>query len=1082
MSGVVHVVTGPDGSGKTERLLARYRSVARAGVGTAVWLTPTRRAADERRRQLAPASFLSPGVFPLQDFVDEVIRVNDPAACPLSDVQRRLLADDLVGQLHAEGELSHFHRVVDTLGFGEGVFAFLAELKRNGVRPDQLAGAVARRPAAAETGAALKARQCVVLYDEYQKRLIRQNLYDLEGRCWYVRDLLLADRRRPFEHVRAVFVDGFTDFTGVQHEILAALAKRVEELWVTLPDEPGGERAELFARPRAAHARLGPVRHEQTAAAAGERPAGLVHLERQLFRPLRALIRSADADGLLLLKAPGTLGETRMVAREVKKLLLAGVPADDVLVTLRDLSPYADLVREVFDEYGIPLDVEGIEPLRRDSAVATLLRAARLPAGGWPFAGVTALLRSNYFRPNWPETRACAEIAGYAEGLLRFLGEPRGREAYLAAVGQWAERPRPPLEDELAEESRNRRMHELAKTCRPFLERFFKCWDRLPARGTPAAHTAALRQFADEIGLTGAADAWPTNAAALGRLWEELERWAEMDRRLQDGERPRDADQFHRLLAALTSQAGLARTPRGPGRVRVLSAPLARTVAAPYVFLMGLGERSFPRLAAPEPFFDEAERRSLKEAGLDFGSLSDLLPDEMLLFYQVVTRARRRLVLSYPAVDEKGQSLLPSSFLQAVLDCFEDEAVPARTQCMLIEGIDREVPLSPAEYRVRAGARAQAEGGGLPTHLAANLAAARRVARARFSDREFGPYDGLLRHPAALAELSALVGPERVFSPTALEDYVACPFRFFLRHVVRLEPFDDPREEIEVTRRGQAFHRALARLHHRLRTSDVERPTPELEASLREELDRAVEEYAARAAPATGVLWRLEGQRLRRLARRYPAHWVRFLEPWLSSTAVPRPHFLEASFGMPAEGDGTPAEPLVVVADGVEIRVRGRIDRVDLAELEDGLGFWVIDYKTGRADRYTGKSLATFERLQLTLYALAVERVLLAGRRARPLGLAYWLVADEAGPRTALPTGRQPTAWLCDGKGWQEVRGRLEHWIATLARHMRHGTFALSPRAADCTATCDYGQICRITQAPSVPKGWRLPLPTEGGP
>ena len=73
----------------------------------------------------------------------------------------------------------------------------------------------------------------------------------------------------------------------------------------------------------------------------------------------------------------------------------------------------------------------------------------------------------------------------------------------------------------------------------------------------------------------------------------------------------------------------------------------------------------------------------------------------MLLFYQVVTRARRRLVLSYPAVDERGQELLPSSFLLAVLDCFHSGTVPVERRRMLIEGYDGDEPLSPAEYRVR---------------------------------------------------------------------------------------------------------------------------------------------------------------------------------------------------------------------------------------------------------------------------------------------------------------------------------------------------------------------------------------------
>src|SRR3712207_3009580 len=130
MTASVTILCGPPGAGKTHRLLQRYGAVAGSGLGTALWLAPTQRSAEAVREQLlehAPA-LLAPYVFAFQDFVDELVRVNDPAARPLSDVQRRLLVDGLIADLHRSGELSHFERVIDTRGFGEGVFALLAEL------------------------------------------------------------------------------------------------------------------------------------------------------------------------------------------------------------------------------------------------------------------------------------------------------------------------------------------------------------------------------------------------------------------------------------------------------------------------------------------------------------------------------------------------------------------------------------------------------------------------------------------------------------------------------------------------------------------------------------------------------------------------------------------------------------------------------------------------------------------------------------------------------------------------------------------------------------------------------------------
>src|SRR5262249_8281230 len=119
-------------------------------------------------------------------------------------------------------------------------------------------------------------------------------------------------------------------------------------------------------------------------------------------------------------------------------------------------------------------------------------------------------------------------------------------------------------------------------------------------------------------------------------------------------------------------------------------------------------------------------------------------------------------------------------------------------------------------------------------------------------------------------------------------------------------------------------------------------------------------------------------------------------------------------------------------------------------------------------------------RLQLTLYALAVEEVLFAGCDARPLGLAYWLVSD-AGPKVALPASRNQVLWLEETQRWRAIREQLQDWVATLAASIRRGRFPLQPRSDICTQTCAFGQVCRITQARAVEKEWELPLPSAEG-
>jgi RecB family exonuclease len=399
---------------------------------------------------------------------------------------------------------------------------------------------------------------------------------------------------------------------------------------------------------------------------------------------------------------------------------------------------------------------------------------------------------------------------------------------------------------------------------------------------------------------------------------------------------------------------------------------------------------------------------------------------------------------------------------------------------MLIEGLDRDEPLSPAEYRVRAAASLAAGGrlpAGLPRDLAANLRAAALAAERRHGDAEHNPYTGLLRHPAVLAELRERFGGENVISPTALETYIACPFRFLLEDVLHLEPLEEPGEDIEASDRGLVFHRALAWLHRYLKERGIDGPTADVDRLIREGLEREVREHSGHASRAAEALWQIEGRRLQRKAGRYRADWEKFVAAWAELKVVPRPAYLEKGFGTaPTNGGPEEVPPLVITGDGVEVRLGGRIDRVDLAETEAGTFFWIVDYKTGRSAHYSAQSLRTFQRLQLTLYALAVERVLLGGRGARPLGLAYWLVTDS-GPKVVLPGGRKPHGWFASAEEWAKVSGLLEGLVADLVRHIRAGDFPLAPRSETCTETCPYGQVCRITQGRGVEKKWDLALP-----
>ena len=139
----------------------------------------------------------------------------------------------------------------------------------------------------------------------------------------------------------------------------------------------------------------------------------------------------------------------------------------------------------------------------------------------------------------------------------------------------------------------------------------------------------------------------------------------------------------------------------------MLSAASARHLRIPYLFLAGLSEKSFPAADRADGVYSEAENQRFIEAGLPLPSRSDRQTDEMLLFYETITAATRRLYLSYPAIDDSGEPLTPSPYLKEVEQPFgHGTPIPRFAQIDLSPVPDEDGLCSSDAFRIRAVAEA----------------------------------------------------------------------------------------------------------------------------------------------------------------------------------------------------------------------------------------------------------------------------------------------------------------------------------------------------------------------------------------
>jgi hypothetical protein len=503
---------------------------------------------------------------------------------------------------------------------------------------------------------------------------------------------------------------------------------------------------------------------------------------------------------------------------------------------------------------------------------------------------------------------------------------------------------------------------------------------------------------------------------------------------------------FARLLADVLASA--------PGRPRGV-----RGAAVELTDLGGLGGRRFthlfvcgvldgemPTRAMDDSLLSDADRvqlnRALGKVALPLAAHQEAL---QALWFRAALASADDVHQSWTRGDEDGAPQLRSSLI--------DELAPADDQ---IVALPRDtIPLARdartlSELIARAALEARGDrsarlstpdpdgGGALYAALAqhdrpraARLehAISMEWQRYRFfrGDIDAHPFVGALHDPSLIAALAQkLPGTAAApLSATSIESYAACPFRFFLRFVLRAQTPEETGEEIDHFAFGRLRHQVLERVFRRF---DAVGRWPlradQFELDLVDEVcDDALAEWRQTEPVGHPALFAVKERQLREQV----AALVR------SEAAAPvaegcRPARFEQPFG-----------PLAIAApDGDAVYLSGKIDRIDVG---DGRAV-VFDYKPGSKRIYQALLSADASCVtawQLPIYAAAVRAEL----GIESVAACFYSLKDAATTRAVSAPAHFATA------------------LVQLVRPLRSGDFTVRPRADACER-CDMVAACRV--------------------
>jgi ATP-dependent helicase/DNAse subunit B len=1101
------VILGPARCGKTHYLVGQYRQILQttgSDLGRALWLAPTARSAAAIREQLLAAgsldACLDPGVTTFDMLTRRIVSTTADAPRVISSLQMRTLARRAIDDALAAKRLRYLATMAQRTSFVDLVVELFAELKRHGVAPPAFGRAIPPHRDRRQH------EELALLYDGYEQLLVEYKLADAEGQHAAAHDLLKHDDRL-LANLKLVVVDGFTDFTHTQLVALEQLAGRAGRLLISLPGEEqrSAGRSELFAKSNHTLAELKlhfpRLTVERLPSRATDWPA-LDHVADHLFQHPRDIPTPSPAvgeslDRLQIIAAAGVQDEIVAVARSIKTRLAANQPATlpgDVIIVFRNLRDAAPRVREVFDEFGIPYSLESGRPLAATTVVRVLLDLLRVDAEDWPFRRVVSIVANNQLAAADRQERAAAEW------LLREMQIDRGRKHLLdrvTALSDAAKALDPETKTHRRSLSHHDRQAQAAATALAFLAELAAAFDGLPIAATPSEWLTALAELATRLKITclTAARGEPENAAAWRATTEHLLSLEQLA--LWQDEPPPQLSRADLIdaLVDLAQRQSLPRESDDVGRVRVLSAKTARTARAKHVYLVGMSEQAFPSPERAGSFYSAADYRFFAAAA-DQDRAAAELPDvqrsqeEMLLFYEVLTRAETELTISYPALDEKAQVLPPSPYvteIERVVEPLQIERDRAAGPSPLpTSGL----PLSVTDWRIQSVHEALAKDRNLDLltglfrsgepDTAHALEAGLRIVATRSRRDAFGPAEGLLESDTVRARLARRFGSEHLWSPSQWETYAVCPYRFFTEHVLGLAPLGELVLETDHRRRGSLVHRALAEFHRRapeLLGSDAPLSQHEL-AKFLTEFDNLLDALI-RATPYHGVeaaLVQLDRLQIAKWAPRYHAEHGKYDAAWTLDQPL-APTYLEWRFGPPRAGENeledprSTDEPFQLQLGKEQIRVTGRIDRIDVGASGGRALYNVLDYKSGRRPTLSKEQVATGQRLQPALYVMAAEALLFAQETSTPLYAGYWSMVNGVSidARFSLRCSQDLQSTTDD---WEALRGQVVEQIGRFVQDIRQGNFPVASRDEHCTSRCEFSTVCRIGQVRSLGKGW----------
>lgn len=457
------------------------------------------------------------------------------------------------------------------------------------------------------------------------------------------------------------------------------------------------------------------------------------------------------------------------------------------------------------------------------------------------------------------------------------------------------------------------------------------------------------------------------------------------------GDKKVTVNEYVKILESGLSEYEIGLIPPTMDQVLIGSLDRSRSHDIKALFVVGVNDGILPSAIEDGGLLLDDEKEEMKNIGIDISSDSETrASEEDFSVYASFTKPSEHLFISYALSDNEGKTVRPSMLIDKLKKIFGKLTITSD----IVKSKETELsfigtPMSTFKYLIE------------------NL-------RLKLDGKEIGEiwwdvYHWYFNEEVWKEKLKLVIEglyhknqQERIdeeytrqiyqlplrSSISRLEKYVNCPYSHFIKY--GLDPDERKVHEIKSPDVGLLFHNSIEEFSKELTVENLSWDQIDRNKSdeiVEKIMDKMIDEFQHGLLLSTHR-YKYMVNRLKRISKR--ALWT-ITEHIRKGDFVPMQH--EVSFG---DGPKSKIPPIIInLPNGEEVRLEGRIDRVDILEGENGDFVKIIDYKSG--SRAFNLSEAYYGlQIQLLVYADAIisngDKII--KNDIYPAGVFYFRVDD----------------------------------------------------------------------------------------